>query len=201
MCPIPTCKRFSPQASATSATIATSVPAAMPVIDTPSSPGPQSRETLASGVMYQPALLPAPPAYSPDLVTTETGCPLLDVCVDKVRHLVMEEIAKPDDVKEMREVVASSDDDESDGDDAIPARLSHLGRPEMSPTSHRVTKRRRSNLHPESPHSRAATGSPYSWPFQRDLMAILECDVCSMLMYEPVTTPCQHVSSLCGDPC
>ncbi|EIW70926.1 hypothetical protein TREMEDRAFT_21645, partial [Tremella mesenterica DSM 1558] len=28
--------------------------------------------------------------------------------------------------------------------------------------------------------------------FSKDLMGMLECDVCAMLLYDPVTTPCQH---------
>lgn len=30
--------------------------------------------------------------------------------------------------------------------------------------------------------------------FEKELMGVLECDVCAMLLHEPVTTPCQHVS-------
>ena len=32
--------------------------------------------------------------------------------------------------------------------------------------------------------------------FQKDLMAELTCEICFMLLYQPVTTPCQHVRSL-----
>ncbi len=32
--------------------------------------------------------------------------------------------------------------------------------------------------------------------FEKELAGIVECDVCSQMLHEPVTTPCQHVSSL-----
>jgi hypothetical protein len=31
--------------------------------------------------------------------------------------------------------------------------------------------------------------------FEKELMGIMECDVCSQMLHEPVTTPCQHVSA------
>lgn len=35
---------------------------------------------------------------------------------------------------------------------------------------------------------------PANTGFEKELMGIVECDVCALLLYEPVTTPCQHVS-------
>ncbi|RXK38932.1 hypothetical protein M231_03777 [Tremella mesenterica] len=35
-------------------------------------------------------------------------------------------------------------------------------------------------------------GEQKEWKFSKELMGILECDVCAMLLYDPVTTPCQH---------
>ncbi|WVQ83118.1 hypothetical protein IAT38_005256 [Cryptococcus sp. DSM 104549] len=37
-----------------------------------------------------------------------------------------------------------------------------------------------------------AGGQGEEWQFRKELMANLECDVCALMLYEPVTTPCQH---------
>jgi hypothetical protein len=29
--------------------------------------------------------------------------------------------------------------------------------------------------------------------FQKDLLAELTCEICFVLLYQPITTPCQHV--------
>lgn len=56
----------------------------------------------------------------------------------------------------------------------------------------------------QQPHHDRYLGSPGrfsannhrtpSVAFEKELAAILECDVCAQLLYEPITTPCQHVS-------
>lgn len=51
--------------------------------------------------------------------------------------------------------------------------------------SRKISKRRKNTLgEPSRPEL----------SFERELMGILECDVCALLLYEPITTPCQHVS-------
>lgn len=73
------------------------------------------------------------------------------------------------------------------------------------------SKRQRNNLNPDAASSAVARGrarasgladeaSSVRPAFENDLMGVLECDVCSMLLHEPVTTPCQHVSDCCTFP-
>lgn len=103
MCPIPSCKRYSPYAIPGETTHEPLSPIAAfmappgslpPSTHQPHKPG----VALASGVMYYPPPPPAhsvthpPPAYSPDPPTNEMGSPLLDTAVDKVQYLVMREL-------------------------------------------------------------------------------------------------------------
>jgi hypothetical protein len=83
------------------------------------------------------------------------------------------------------------------------SELSHEAPP--APLTRKGSKRRRNHLRsPTATRShmdslgrvaKSRSGSP-SWPFQKELLGLLDCDVCAMMLYEPVTTPCQHVSRL-----
>lgn len=83
------------------------------------------------------------------------------------------------------------------------SELSHEAPP--APLTRKGSKRRRNHLRsPTATRShmdslgrvaKSRSGSP-SWPFQKELLGLLDCDVCAMMLYEPVTTPCQHVSQL-----
>lgn len=203
MCPIPTCKRYSPQVSGTGDV------AELPVVDAPLSEvvstSRQRAEMLGSGVAYYPPQQSAPPAYTAETSIHSDTSHFLDVTVEKVKVLVLREMGLDvgPALRGLREAVRM---DEEDPDmpqsrhspfsqDLLrlePVQPDPLGSPRIEPE----TKRRRNHLH--SPRSRSRTpsssaASVYDWPFKKDLMATLECDVCAMLLYEPVTTPCQHV--------
>ncbi len=68
--------------------------------------------------------------------------------------------------------------------------------PPVSPRSRRHRERRQMVV----PRTRTAPvhqfpqQPPAPLSFEKELMGIVECDVCALLLYEPVTTPCQHVS-------
>jgi hypothetical protein len=79
-----------------------------------------------------------------------------------------------------------TDDEEDDRPGVRPTTLSgHLSM--LGPGSLNASTRRRSTLRDVRHH-------PTTAPLEKELLGLLECDVCSMLLYEPVTTPCQHVS-------
>jgi hypothetical protein len=229
MCPIPTCKRYSPNISTSPHVdqIITDIEIPSPIsIDTPS-----LRGRSGSAVIHYPHT-PNPPQYTESPVISDTpgvalntGSPLLDVCVDKVLHVVLHEIGQFD-IPQLQptyrqtglDLDLEGTDDESDTA-SINSRshqhdsgrlstdlsldLSHLGPPDIkaqppSPLVRRSSKRRRNNvITPPVPGSGSGTGSNVSeggWPFLKELGRVVECDVCALLLYEPVTTPCQHVS-------
>ena len=179
MCPIPTCKRYSPGAVIGSALLATQP---MDIdLDLPSavSSGAQRGEMLASGVTYYPPPpLPDPPAYSPEPAPEEGTSPLLDISIDKILHLVDREIAS------LHEMDISDQNRLSQLATRMGLGINTDMLPPSSPVSRSASKRRRQTLREKTPDV---------WPFQRELSGVLECDVCAMLLYEPVTTPCQHV--------
>ena len=168
------------------------------------SSGAQRGEMLASGVTYYPPATPAPPAYSRDVSVIETGSPLLDISIDKILHLVTAEMNRkePDERMAMRGNTETETDESEDEDDSgsrdlgrttLSSDFAQLGGSSagpLSPLARRISKRRRGTLgmRPRPP------GSPEEWPFKKELLSIVECDVCAMMLHDPVTTPCQHVS-------
>ncbi len=202
MCPIPTCKRYAPQAGAA---VIQEPPLEIAPSDPPASSGVPSGQMLASGVTYYPPP-PDPPAYTQDLPSTGTPSPLLDICVEKTLQMVLHEIESENasveaEFMRMRENIIEdpeSTDEEDHEDPVAPTYLSQdfsaIGSPDLFPISHRMTKRRRNNTGVSSRNGRRSSQSPDTWPFLKELSSLLECDVCAMLLHEPVTTPCQHVS-------
>ena len=181
MCPMPGCKRYSPNAaiSGVGRVVRDMSYFDIDPVETARLPARAERgENLPSGVMYYPPAQPAPPAYSIDPPVTVTGSPLLDVNVDKIIHLIQRELDILDG-KESHPAPADVVDvaETSEQSDATPS----------SPSSSIEPKRRR--------HFLGLGGSAVlELTFDRELMGLLECDVCALLLYEPVTTPCQHVS-------
>ena len=172
MCPVPSCKRYSPTASSSGVvrdmTHLDLDPADLDAV--------AAAEEVTSGVAYYPPPLPAPPAYSAEPPVTDSSSPLLDVCVDKILGIVERETNRLDSSStsfETRTEVESSSSSTSS-----PA----------SPVARAPSKRRRNSL----THPRGRGVRDDGWG--RELMGVLECDVCALMLYEPVTTPCQHVS-------
>ncbi|ORY23131.1 PUA-like domain-containing protein [Naematelia encephala] len=62
--------------------------------------------------------------------------------------------------------------------------------------SRQSSKRRRNTLRSDVSRARPSSSPDGGWPFRKELLGLLECDVCAMLLHEPMTTPCQH--SFCG---
>ena len=214
MCPIPTCKRYSATASVTPVEEVPAFEAGSPTL--PASSGTHRGETLASGVTYYPPQPLAPPAYTPDPPgpvalpgPSYAAASLLDVTVDKILGLVLHERNRREvELTAIRTPMGTETDESDDeGEGSTPTAyhglrsglsrdMSELARTSASPTSplaRQSSKRRRNNM--ATPDRVRASGSPDEWPFKKELASVLECDVCAMMLYEPVTTPCQHVSA------
>lgn len=210
MCPIPSCKRYSPHMSKS--------PHVNKVEADTEVPSPVRHETGTITMDAENAHISQSAAASelhPTLSNepTPAGSPLLDVCVDKVLHVVMKEIERFDNPTGTARssglrLDLESTDSETDTTPTPPQigtnltqDISQLGVADLtaapsSPLVRRSSKRRKNNLEEGGMvMNRSLSGE--GWGFLRDLGRVLECDVCASLLYEPVTTPCQHVSSLC----
>lgn len=246
MCPIPSCKRYSPSASpGIQLAEISDVTVQMAQSQRANSESGTARgELLASGVQYYPPQATAtasPPAYELDPTATamETGehshpaeddhhSILQDVIVEKILRLVQIEqkkMSRPAHSKSGRKpqplegtsslALAASlershiDPPASSSNTVQPVRPAPLPLAAADPSAtgsspnsddslasqSMISKRPRNDAH-GGMSSAESVPSPYEWDFQRELMGLLECDVCAMLLYEPVTTPCQHVSLL-----
>ena len=157
---------------------------------------------------YPPPPVVAPPAYTSAPQTAGMTSPLLDICVDKTLQLVLRELTGAvaplsgplQDAQVSASTSKSASDSSTDQEDLedenivhsnLSRDLSTLGQPDLPSNQGRLPKRQRNYF--DLPRSSAST--PDGWPFLRELAGILDCDVCAMLLHEPVTTPCQHVSS------
>ena len=69
-----------------------------------------------------------------------------------------------------------------DGDSDLLAHLQHQA------TRHRTIRRDEPLLSPSGP-----TRDSILSHFQKELLAELTCEICFVLLYQPITTPCQHV--------
>jgi hypothetical protein len=69
---------------------------------------------------------------------------------------------------------------------------------QISPHTTSLRTRRRKHLSTRRPvHGQEDTNipppNPIAW-FEKEMLSELTCEICFMLLYQPVTTPCQHVS-------
>jgi hypothetical protein len=184
-CPIPSCKRNKPSGTPEPA------PSYPTEQSLPIHAGNEYASRLVSGVPHYPPPPSAPPAYTTS--SSDPPSPLLDVTVDKVIQLVLGEAERQD--KErlansmmIREPVSPPGDDSSDDDEVV-----DQGPSTGSVSLTRVASKRRRHRVDQYNRSRPTTADG-QWPFEKDLLGVLECDVCASLLYDPVTTPCQHVS-------
>jgi hypothetical protein len=170
------------------------------------SSGAQRGEMLASGITYYPPVPPAPAFPSEPI--SETGSPLMDVNVEKIIRIVHREAMKLDD--ETHHTVAAlgrvelndADIDETMSQEVLESPSSDVSASSTS-LGRAPSKRRRNYLELDPEHADYSRSDNYrrSDPdpleiLKKDMLSVLECDVCAMLLHEPVTTPCQHVGIL-----
>lgn len=181
---------------------------------------------LASGVTYYPPPPMAPPDYSSDPPVTDVGSPLLDISVEKIIAIVQREMARIEDdtyttTTALRNVELHDREDIQIDEEAMSSHVSLQVESEgsVSPVSddsggsssssalgRAPSKRRRNRLDlpGESDVGLGTTGTYRRSPaghgthdgFEKEMLGLLECDVCASLLHEPVTTPCQHVSGI-----
>ncbi|WWC70466.1 uncharacterized protein I206_104417 [Kwoniella pini CBS 10737] len=221
MCPIPTCKRFSPTASASSVLAKVEVPGVESMSEGDENrSSPQRAGLLASGVHYYPPAPPPvpmpvpPPAYSSEDPSAASASPLLDVCVDRILTLVHIERKRLEGHmlgrggQEETDVDSSSSGSEPEEERSVSpplhasqASLSQdfaLLRSSSTPSgtstlmSRTGSKRRRGDHKSSRRLPKTSLQQGNSDEFEKELLSTLECDVCAMLLHEPVTTPCQH---------
>ncbi|KAF8484299.1 hypothetical protein JB92DRAFT_3101623 [Gautieria morchelliformis] len=193
-CPLPTC-----------------IPVNSPATIPPTMPR-ESRVTY-----FPPAHHPQSTAVTPQAAVSRVQDVRLDVIICKIHALVHRaaqwQVRRDDHVP-----LPASSDGESEGENQehIPrktnrvsrslTRLRHSSPPEhdRSPDSSSETPRPRQGRPSRRPVKRQRTGSqtaPPSLPsplvspasrFETELLTELTCEICFMLLYQPVTTPCQH---------
>lgn len=100
----------------------------------------------------------------------------VDVTLNKVIHL----LARPDNNQDSHDRPRKRRryHDDSNDDDL----LTHL--------------RTQSDYQQRVPADQPLPSSLSQYSFEKDLLLELTCEICFMLFYEPITTPCQHVRCL-----
>jgi hypothetical protein len=186
MCPIPSCKRYSASASS-----AKYNPSDLTISDTSSVP-PVSSGT--HGIIHYP---PRPTHHVTTDTVSETGSPLLDVNVEKIIRIVHREATRLDD-ETAHAVTAFGRVGLNDAEvpdetmlespsSEVSASSSSLGRAPSKRQKHHLVE-------PDASVNNYRRSDPDPLDaIKKDMMSVLECDVCAMLLHEPVTTPCQHV--------
>jgi len=134
--------------------------------------------------------------------TSETGSPLIDVNVEKIIRIVHREATKLDD-ETAHAVTAFGRVELNDQDEVADETMLESPSSDISASSASLgrapSKRQKHHLvdpDPSVDNYRRSDPDPLD-VIKKDMMSVLECDVCAMLLHEPVTTPCQHVRILC----
>lgn len=178
-CPLPTCK-----------------PGIRRPVVTPNIP----RE---SSVAYYPPI-PQTVIEHPNVTVPE---PLLDVSISRILHLIERTENQEHGFKSAEEGNRSessgSEDEESDeaSDDgsqgtSTPVTPSESGQRRRVLRINKRRKRVRSLQYSEGAHHRHTIRKELEEQFKKELVEYLTCEICFVLLYEPVTTPCQHVCDL-----
>ena len=129
----------------------------------------------------------------------------LDITISKLISLIV-----PADVPTREDAANSSSNDNLLPAPAPVSPVYRTTRPreESASPPHRLRKRRRQRKSSDSPPLFNVNITPPSQNtqelFEKDLRSELNCEICLMLFYQPVTTPCQHVcysDPACFIPC
>ena len=167
-CPLPTCRPLPPSSSF----LRPNIPSESPVSYFPPQPIPDV----------------ASPVAGPSRVTEVR----LDVTAGKVLSLLQRAVQSEQDEDPDRVPLPaphpSDDDSESDSSPEPPETSTQPRRLARSRSSRRPNKRMRTDDPSADPHSDLPIGK-----LQKELLSELTCEICFMLLYQPVTTPCQHV--------
>ena len=141
----------------------------------------------SSGVAVFPA-----PLHFVQVPSGPSNLPRVDIRVNNIIQLLRQSAGDEQDTS------PPDSDDEFDRDASGPSEIRPSYPPPSGPSP-------RSRPRPQSPSTAFdPPPSPHSPPrrinsisnFDKALAAELTCEICFMLLYQPITTPCQHVRSL-----
>ena len=182
----------------------------------PSCPLPTCRPRLRDQVVT-PRIPPnSTVAYYPPIPQPTTGAiestrvtvsePRLDVSVGRILHLLEKaegwEDPRKKEVTDAEDTDATDDDSQEDEHEGkLATDVTSSG--EQTPGARRnrrrsgrtseARKRLRRNDLTDGRHYQHSTQEELEDVFKKELSESLTCEICFMLLYQPVTTPCQHV--------
>ncbi|KAL5530151.1 hypothetical protein ACEPAF_6408 [Sanghuangporus sanghuang] len=166
------------------------------------------RQVITPNIPPESTVAYYPPIVQP--ITPELGetnritvsDPRLDVSVGRVLHLLGKARSwqTREDIEQRLTEESNGSDDESpeeegNGEDAVPksgSRPSTNGTRRRSRPASRSRKRSRKDDNWDGRHYRHRTREELVERFNKELSESLTCEICFMLLYQPVTTPCQH---------
>lgn len=151
-----------------------------------------------SNVIYHPAVIPENAVPDTGNLGADHGA---DVTVNKLVGIVTHYHNQTSRTTAVTAPESDADDDDDDEPPArahTPARRSHSRPSTGSDSSHNSSRRpaKRRKRHAESQRQPSPEFSDESSRFDKELLTELTCEICFMLYYQPVTTPCQHVCIL-----
>ncbi|THH10220.1 hypothetical protein EW145_g1458 [Phellinidium pouzarii] len=158
-----------------------------------------------SSVAYYPPLVQPVVSGHPDQVRVTVTDPRIDVSVGRVLGL-LEKARKQVGGSERVERRENCSDDETDEDvegnreeemvessaSASTSSLDRRRRTSSKPYKRLRTDEHSEGIHHQRPRATPATREELEDRFHKDLQESFACEICYMLLYQPVTTPCQH---------